>query len=154
MSYIFNMLICLGMILLDNLLQCLLFVAMIDLSSTCGTAASLICYALGMFLICSWIKIKLKVLIYPTWGWYCCRVGQRHWCWTGGLGKGAGGGGRSGGVGRQQWARSEQWQLGFSFVFRCRVGMTQAKIFRKVARAGPENCNACFSSATNKFGRS
>jgi hypothetical protein len=64
MSYIFNMLICIGMILLDNLLQCLLFIAMIDLSRTCGTATSLICYALVMFMIYSYIKIKLKVLIY------------------------------------------------------------------------------------------
>jgi hypothetical protein len=64
MSYIFNMLICVGMILLDNLLQCLLFIAMIDLSRTYDTATSLICYALVMFMIYSWIKIKLKVLIY------------------------------------------------------------------------------------------
>jgi hypothetical protein len=64
MSYIFNMLICVGMILLDNLLQCFLFIAMIDLSRTCGTATSLICYALIMFIIYSWIKIKPKVLIY------------------------------------------------------------------------------------------
>jgi hypothetical protein len=49
--YIFNMLICVGMILLDNPLQCLLFITMIDLSRTCGTAASLICYALVMFMI-------------------------------------------------------------------------------------------------------
>jgi hypothetical protein len=66
MSYIFNMFICVGMILLDNLLQCLLFIAMIDLSRTCGTAASLIYYALVMFMIYSWIKIKLKVLIFHT----------------------------------------------------------------------------------------
>jgi hypothetical protein len=66
MSYILNMLICVGMILLDNLLQCLLFIAMIDLSRTCGTTASLICNALLMFMIYSWIKIKLKVLICPT----------------------------------------------------------------------------------------
>jgi hypothetical protein len=39
---------------------------MIDISRTCGTAASLICYALVMFMICPWIKIKLKVLIFPT----------------------------------------------------------------------------------------
>jgi hypothetical protein len=64
MSYIFNMLICVGMILVDNILQCLMFIAMIDLSRTCGTATSLICYALVMFMIYSWIKIKLKVLIY------------------------------------------------------------------------------------------
>jgi hypothetical protein len=59
MSYIFNMLI-----LLDNLLQCFMFIAMIDLSRTCGTDTSLICYVLVMFIIYSWIKIKSKVLIY------------------------------------------------------------------------------------------
>jgi hypothetical protein len=64
MSYIFNMLICVGMILLDNLLQYLLFIAMIDLSRTCGTATNLIYYALVIFMIYSWIKIKLKMLIY------------------------------------------------------------------------------------------
>jgi hypothetical protein len=64
MSYIFNMLICVGMILLDNLLQYFLFIAVIDLSRTCGTATILICYALVMFMIYSWIKIKPKVLIY------------------------------------------------------------------------------------------
>jgi hypothetical protein len=57
------MLICVGMILLDDLLQCLLLFTMINLSTTCGTATSLI-YALVMFMIYSWIKIKLKVLIY------------------------------------------------------------------------------------------
>jgi hypothetical protein len=66
MSYILNMLIDIDMILLDNLLQYLLFIAMIDLSRTCGSTASLICNALLMFMIYSWIKIKLKVLIFPT----------------------------------------------------------------------------------------
>jgi hypothetical protein len=66
MSYIFNILICVGIILLDNLLQYLLFIAMIDLSKTCDTAANLICYALVMFMISPWIKIKLKVLIFLT----------------------------------------------------------------------------------------
>jgi hypothetical protein len=61
------MLICVGMILLDNLLQCLLFIAMIDLSRTYGIAASLIWYALVMFMIYPWIKIKLKVFIFPAW---------------------------------------------------------------------------------------
>jgi hypothetical protein len=51
MSYIFNILIYLSMILLDNLLQCLLFIAMINLSRTYGTAATLICNALVMFMI-------------------------------------------------------------------------------------------------------
>jgi hypothetical protein len=45
MSYIFNMLICVGMILLNNLLQYFLFIAIIDLSRTCDTAIILICYA-------------------------------------------------------------------------------------------------------------
>jgi hypothetical protein len=45
---------------------------MVDLSRTCGTATSLICYALVIFMIYSWIKIELKVLIYlsagtPVW---------------------------------------------------------------------------------------
>jgi hypothetical protein len=43
-----------------------MFIAMIDLSRTCGTVASLICYALVMFMIYPWIKIKLKVLIFPS----------------------------------------------------------------------------------------
>jgi hypothetical protein len=64
MSYIFNMLICVDMTLLDNLLQYFSFIAMLDLSRTCGTATILICYALVMFMIYSWIKIKPKVLIY------------------------------------------------------------------------------------------
>jgi hypothetical protein len=65
-SYIFNMLIYIGMILLDSLLQCLLFIAMIHLTRTCGTTASLICYVLVMFMIYPWIKIKLKLLIFLT----------------------------------------------------------------------------------------
>jgi hypothetical protein len=65
-SYILNMLIRVDMILLDNLLQCLLFIAMIDLSITCDSTASLIYNTLLMFLIYSWIKIKLKVLIFST----------------------------------------------------------------------------------------
>jgi hypothetical protein len=81
MPYIFNMLISLGMILLDNLLQCLLFIAMKDLSSTCGTATSLICYALVMFIICCSIKIKLKVLIYPT----IQKPYSRHFSFTAGF---------------------------------------------------------------------
>jgi hypothetical protein len=53
MSYIFNMLICVGMILLDNLLQCFLFITMINLSRTSSTATSLIYYALVMLMIYS-----------------------------------------------------------------------------------------------------
>jgi hypothetical protein len=51
MSYILNMLICVGMILLDNLLQYLLFIVVIYLSRTCGSTASLICNAFVMFMI-------------------------------------------------------------------------------------------------------
>jgi hypothetical protein len=51
MSYILNMLICVDMILLDNMLQYLLFIAVIYLSRTCGSTASLICNAFIMFMI-------------------------------------------------------------------------------------------------------
>jgi hypothetical protein len=53
MFYIFNILIYVGMSLLDNMLQCLLFIAMIDLSRACDTATSLIYYSLVMFMIYS-----------------------------------------------------------------------------------------------------
>jgi hypothetical protein len=66
MSYLSNMLICVGMILLDNLLQYLIFIAMIDLSRTCDSTASLICHTLLLFMIYPWIKIKLEVLIFST----------------------------------------------------------------------------------------
>jgi hypothetical protein len=66
MSYILNMLICVYMILLDNLLQYLLFITVIDLSRTCDSTVILIYNALVMFMIYPWIKIKLKVLIFPT----------------------------------------------------------------------------------------
>jgi hypothetical protein len=42
MAYILNMFICVGMILLDNLLQCLLFIAVIDVSRICDSIAILI----------------------------------------------------------------------------------------------------------------
>jgi hypothetical protein len=73
MSYMFNMLICVGMIFLDNLPQCFMFIAMIDLSRTCGIAASLIYYAMVIFMIYHWIKIKLKVLIFSTMQKPYCR---------------------------------------------------------------------------------
>jgi hypothetical protein len=66
MSYIFHILIYVGMILLDSLMQFLLFIAMINLSRIYGTTTSLICYALVIFIIYPWMKIKLKVLIFPT----------------------------------------------------------------------------------------
>jgi hypothetical protein len=65
-SYIFNMWICVDMILLDNLLRYLMFIIVINLSRTCDSIATLIYNALVMFMIYSWIKIKLKVLIFPT----------------------------------------------------------------------------------------
>ena len=60
MSYILSMLICIGMILLDNLLQCFLFIAVIDLSRTCDSTDVLICNPLVMFMSYFWINIKLK----------------------------------------------------------------------------------------------
>jgi hypothetical protein len=43
-----------------------LFIAIIDLSRTFVTTATLICNALVMLIIYPWIKIKLNVLIYPA----------------------------------------------------------------------------------------
>jgi hypothetical protein len=54
------------MIFLDNLVQCLLFFDMIDMSRSCDSSADLIYYASIMFMIYSWIKIKLKMLIFST----------------------------------------------------------------------------------------
>jgi hypothetical protein len=51
MSYIFNMLISVGIILLDNPLQYLLFITVIDLSRTCDSFATLICTASVMLMI-------------------------------------------------------------------------------------------------------
>jgi hypothetical protein len=51
MSYLLNILICVGMILLDNLLQYLLFIAMKDLCRTYDSTATLICNALVIFMI-------------------------------------------------------------------------------------------------------
>jgi hypothetical protein len=64
MSYILNMFICVCMILLDNLLQCLLFIAVIDLSRIYDCTAILIYNVLVMFMIYPLIKIKLKILIF------------------------------------------------------------------------------------------
>jgi hypothetical protein len=52
--------------LLNNLVQYLLFIAMIDLFKTYGTVATLIYNAIVIFIIYLWIKIKLKLLIFPT----------------------------------------------------------------------------------------
>jgi hypothetical protein len=61
-----DILICIGTILLDNPLQCLLFIAVIDLSRIYDSTAILICNAVAIFMIYTWIKIKIKVLIFPT----------------------------------------------------------------------------------------
>jgi hypothetical protein len=60
------MLICVGVILLDNLLQYLLFIIMIDLSRNYDNTVILIYNALVIFMIYPWIKIKPKVLIFPS----------------------------------------------------------------------------------------
>jgi hypothetical protein len=67
MSYILNMLICVGIILLDNLLQYLLFIVVIDLFIIYDSTTTLICNALVIFRIYLWIKIKLKMLIFLTY---------------------------------------------------------------------------------------
>jgi hypothetical protein len=59
MFYLLDMFICVGMILLDNLLQYLLFIAVIDIFRTYDSTTSLICIILLMFMIYSWIK-KIK----------------------------------------------------------------------------------------------
>jgi hypothetical protein len=61
---ILNILICVGMILLDTLLQYFLFIDVIHLSSTFDSTIVLIFNLLFMFKIYFWIKIKLKVLIF------------------------------------------------------------------------------------------
>jgi hypothetical protein len=66
MSYILNILICIGMILLDSLLKYFMFNVVIDLSSTFDNTVVLIYNLLFMFIIYLWIKIKLKVLIFST----------------------------------------------------------------------------------------
>jgi hypothetical protein len=43
-----------------------MFIAMIDLSRTCDSTASLVYIALVMFMIYTWIERKLKVSISPT----------------------------------------------------------------------------------------
>jgi hypothetical protein len=51
MSYILNILIRVGMIFLDSLLQCFMFIAMIDLYSTFNSTIVLIGKSLFMFMI-------------------------------------------------------------------------------------------------------
>jgi hypothetical protein len=86
MSYIFNMWIYIGMILLDNLLRCLLFIVVTDPSRTYDSTVTLICNAFVMFMISYFIKIKLKVLIYPTRGLALSTFGGNGRSSTGGSG--------------------------------------------------------------------
>jgi hypothetical protein len=82
MSYILNILTCVDMILLDILLQCFLFIVVIDLSSTFYIIVVLIFNLLFRFVIYFWIKIKLKVLIFPTSSHR--RGSASGWRWRGG----------------------------------------------------------------------
>jgi hypothetical protein len=73
------MLISIGMILLDNRLQCFLFIVVIDQSRACDNFVVLICNSLVMFMSYSWIKIKLKVLIFLKTicrSWPSCKIGD------------------------------------------------------------------------------
>jgi hypothetical protein len=58
-------LICICMILLDNLLQWIICIVMIDLPSSYNYNVVLICKSLVMFMSYFWIKKKLKVLLLP-----------------------------------------------------------------------------------------
>ena len=48
------------------MVECVILFAMIDLSRSCVDMSSLICCLFIVFMIYFWIKLKLKVLIYPT----------------------------------------------------------------------------------------
>jgi hypothetical protein len=52
MSYVLCIMICVGMILLDNLVQCLIFIAIMDLSKTYDNIAISIYKLLAMFMSC------------------------------------------------------------------------------------------------------
>jgi hypothetical protein len=78
MSYILNILIYVDMILLDSLLQCFLFVTVVDLSSTFDSTVVSIYNLLFMFIIYFWIKIQLKVLIFPTNVSICMSLSTRR----------------------------------------------------------------------------
>lgn len=56
--------ICCSLIALDNMVECVILFAMIDLSRSCVDMSSLICYLFIVLMIYFWIKLKLKVLIY------------------------------------------------------------------------------------------
>jgi hypothetical protein len=60
MCYVLNLVIWTSMILLD-LLQCLIYIIVIDLSSTYDRTVVSIFNSLFMFMIYFWVKIKLKL---------------------------------------------------------------------------------------------
>jgi hypothetical protein len=64
MSYILNILIYVGMILLDSLLQCFLFIVVIDLSSIFDSSVVSICNQLFIFIVYFWIIIFPAYIIY------------------------------------------------------------------------------------------
>jgi hypothetical protein len=66
MSYILNISICVGMILLDILLQWFLFITVIDLASIFHSTFVSLWNLVFSSIIYFWIKIKLKMLIFPT----------------------------------------------------------------------------------------
>jgi hypothetical protein len=67
MCYMLSLMICcIVMILLDNMLQCLISIVMINLSSTCDYIVVWICNSLVMFMSYFSIKLKLKMLLFPA----------------------------------------------------------------------------------------
>jgi hypothetical protein len=62
-----SLIICIDMILLDNLLQRLIYIIMIDLSSICDCTTVLIYKLLDIIMSYFCIKIKLKILLFPTY---------------------------------------------------------------------------------------
>ena len=66
MFFILAIMICYSMIVLDSMVQSVFSLVIIDLCRSSIDISSLICYLSIIFMVYSWIKIKLKVLIYPT----------------------------------------------------------------------------------------
>jgi hypothetical protein len=64
MSYILNILIYVGIILLDSLLQCFLFIVVIDLSGIFDSSVVSICNQLFIFIVYFWIIIFPAYIIY------------------------------------------------------------------------------------------
>ena len=66
MFSILAIMICCSLIVLDSMVQSVFSLVIIDLCRSSIDISSLICYLSIIFMIYSWIKIKLKVLIYST----------------------------------------------------------------------------------------